>query len=106
MKIQCNQSKLRQLLQCKSVEQLDKKLKLCAHDVLYSTNLPVSWDYWHYGRHAEYAESLGLKELSILMSAAWQITGIFYLDARQQKERAKELKRIRLTYEPMLAAQS
>lgn len=39
----------------------------------YCRELNVSWDYWHYGRHAEYAEELGMPDMARLFSVAWQI---------------------------------
>lgn len=94
--------KLTQLLRCKSNETLLSFIRSCDTDGKYSNYLPVSWDYWHFGKHAEVANELGLKQLSLLMSAAWQMTSVFCLQKHQQKERAKELKRIRLVFQHYL----
>lgn len=95
-------TKLQQLLQCKSHEELLEFIRRCDADGKYANHLPVSWDYWHFGKHAEVALDLGLKELSLLMSAAWEMMSVLTFDVCQQKLRAREIKKIRLTYQPRL----
>lgn len=103
MQNQTKKTKLQLLLLCKTLSELENYIRTCDTGKQYSINLPVSWDYWHLGKHAEVANDLGLKELSLLMSAAWQMTSVFNFSAHQQKERAKELKKIRIEFEPLLA---
>ena len=61
------------LLDAADAEKLESMLIECAEDRGYFGSLDVSFDYWHYGRHAEFARELGLPDLARLFSAAWQI---------------------------------
>ncbi len=61
------------LLLTEDRSQLNKLLKQAAEECMYARDLNVSWDYWHYGRHAEFAEECGMLAMSRLFSAAWQI---------------------------------
>lgn len=38
----------------------------------YCSYLPVSFDYWHFGRHSEFARQYNMTDLSALFSMAWQ----------------------------------
>ena len=64
---------LDQLLHTTNDHDLDQLLRRAAEECRYFMYLDVSWDYWHYGRHAEYAAALGLTTMSRLFSASWQI---------------------------------
>lgn len=64
---------LDQLLATTNHHDLDQLLRQADRASKYGMNLNVAWDYWHYGRHAEFAAELGLHQLSRLFSAAWQI---------------------------------
>lgn len=64
---------IEKLLITETSEELAGLLQPLASERGYSSELNVSWDYWHYGRHAEYAAELGMPDLARLFSAAWQI---------------------------------
>lgn len=64
---------LEDLLLCPHRFALEKRLTDAASDAGYFSTLPVSFDYWHYGRHAEHASSQGMKRLGELFAAAWAI---------------------------------
>lgn len=58
-----------------NVESLSSQVMNVAHELssgTYSSHLNVSFDYWHYGRHAEFALELGMVELASLFRLAWQ----------------------------------
>lgn len=52
---------------------LTRVLREAAEQCGYYTTLDVSFDYWHFGRHAEHAQHNGMLELAALFSAAWQV---------------------------------
>ncbi|MFT3815648.1 MAG: hypothetical protein QM740_20165 [Acidovorax sp.] len=61
----------------------------------YLAMLDVPWDYWHLGRHAEQAASLGMDDALVrLFSAAWQIQH-YVLDTTDAAQSELERKRIR-----------
>jgi len=64
---------LDQIARSDSIDEIDTILAAAAEAAGYYRHLDVPWDYWHYGRHAELADSLGLQVLGCLFRAAWQI---------------------------------
>lgn len=44
-----------------------------AQECGYHSTLDVSFDYWHFGRHAEHAAEQRMYALAALFSAAWQV---------------------------------
>lgn len=78
------------LLATQSRHDLDQLLRLADDDSRYSMHLNVSWSYWHYGRHAEYANDLGLPSLARLFSAAWQIEHRVHVDDAQEALQARQ----------------
>ena len=44
-----------------------------AEECGYHGTLEVSFDYWHFGRHAEHAAEQGMYVLAVLFSAAWHV---------------------------------
>lgn len=59
------------LLSSKHHFELEKRLTDLASSAGYFSTLEVSFDYWHYGRHAEHASSQGMRQLGKLFAAAW-----------------------------------
>jgi cytosine/adenosine deaminase-related metal-dependent hydrolase len=69
---------------------LDQLLRLADNDSRYSMHLDVSWSYWHYGRHAEFASELDMPSLASLFSAAWQIEHRVHVDDEQAAFQARQ----------------
>lgn len=79
------------LLAVADAEELESLLIECAEERGYFSSLDVSFDYWHYGRHAEFARELGMPDLARLFSAAWQIESrVLREDDPEDREEAKE----------------
>lgn len=79
------------LLNAANAEELESMLIECAEELGYFGSLDVSFDYWHYGRHAEFARQLGMPDLARLFSAAWQIDSrVLREDDPEARENAKE----------------
>jgi len=85
--------------------ELDEQLQLADDACGYGTHLNVAWAHWHYGRHAEFAEELGMDEMSRLFSAAWQIS-LRVHEAASAEEAADAREEIRATYQEAVAAKS
>jgi hypothetical protein len=68
-----------------------------AEECEYHSTLAVSFDYWHFGRHAENACDHGMYALAALFSAAWQVRHrvLGHEDAELQM---KEKEAIRVEY--------
>lgn len=60
------------MLKTNSTFELDALLESMAGSK-YHYHSGVPWDSWHFGKHAEFAASIGMPQLSVLLSAAWQI---------------------------------
>lgn len=61
------------LLDTADEDELDKLLRKASQTCHYDQELDVSWGYWHYGRHAEFAQQQGMPYMALLFSAAWDI---------------------------------
>jgi hypothetical protein len=72
---------LDELSKAGSLEELDALLLKAAENCKYTMHLNVTWDYWHYGRHAEFAEEVGKPEMTRLFSEAWKLTLILFNEA-------------------------
>jgi hypothetical protein len=80
------------LLKTANSHELDKLLASAADQCGYCTHLHVAWDYWHYGRHAEFAKELGFADLARLFSAAWQIAyRVHGADAKAAEQARSEI---------------
>lgn len=89
---------LEQIVSAATEAELEDLLLRGATHCGYDGGLPVAWSYWHYGRHAEYAEQTGHPLLSRLFSAAWQVRGRV-LWACSEVDAEQERQAIRLEYE-------
>lgn len=78
------------LLATQSRHELDELLRLADEDSRYSMHLDVSWSYWHYGRHAEFARELNMPNLARLFSAAWQIEHRVHVDDADEALQARQ----------------
>jgi hypothetical protein len=78
------------LLATQSRHELDELLRLADEDSRYSMHLDVSWSYWHYGRHAEFAQELNMPILANLFSAAWQIEHRVLVDDADEALKARQ----------------
>ncbi|MBK6616539.1 hypothetical protein [Ottowia sp.] len=85
---------------------LTRVLREAAEQCGYYTTLDVSFDYWHFGRHAEHAQHNGMLELAALFSAAWQVQyRVLMHSGRSKKVRdlvTQEQAAIRLEHEQRL----
>jgi hypothetical protein len=71
---QAERELLEAMLQAKEEDALDRVLLDLADASGYVGMIDVSWSHWHYGRHAEHAQELGMdSSLQRLLSAGWQI---------------------------------
>lgn len=62
------------MLRAEGADALDRVLLDLAQASGYVGMIDVSWAYWHYGRHAEHAQELGMDpSLQRLLSAGWRI---------------------------------
>lgn len=64
---------LSQIVNSSSRAELDNRMAEIAARSRYDAHLHVAWDFWHYGRHAEFAEEVGKRYLGALFSAAWKV---------------------------------
>lgn len=78
------------LLATQSRLELDQLLRHADEDSRYSMHLDVSWSYWHYGRHAEFARELNMPILARLFSAAWQIEHRVHVDDAAEARQARQ----------------
>lgn len=79
------------LLNAADANDLESMLIECAEERGYFGCLDVHFDYWHYGRHAEFARQLGMPDLARLFSAAWQIDSRVLQESDPEvRENAKE----------------
>ena len=81
---------LEDLLATESDFTLDKLLTKAASECGYHRRLDCAWRIWHYGRHAEFADELGMLELSKLFSAAWQIQVCVHGESDEAAEVARQ----------------
>lgn len=71
---QAERELLEVMLRAEDAGALDRVLLDLAQASGYIGMIDVSWTYWHYGRHAEHVEDLGMDaSLQRLLSAGWQI---------------------------------
>ena len=71
---QAERELLEVMLRAEDEGTLDRVLLELAQASGYVGMIDVSWNHWHYGRHAEHAEELGMDtSLQRLLSAGWQI---------------------------------
>lgn len=92
---------LEDLLSTDTRHALDNLLQQAAEECGYHSHLDVAWDYWHYGRHAEHAESLGMTDLSRLFSAAWGIEHRVHGEDGESAEKAREELRAKFAPSPV-----
>jgi len=78
--------KIEHLLAAKHDHDLPKLLRDAAEECRYFSTLDVSFDYWHYGRHAEHAKQNDMPDLSALFAAAWQIQYRVFLHDEKRKD--------------------
>lgn len=77
------------LLSTSNRNDLNNLLCDAAQQARYDIHLDVAWDYWHFGRHAEHAEALGMPVMAKLFSAAWQIEHRVHVDDEDAAEMAR-----------------
>ncbi len=71
---QAERELLEVMLRAEDANSLDRMLLDLAQASGYVGMIDVSWTHWHYGRHAEHVEELGMDApLRRLLSAGWQI---------------------------------
>lgn len=96
------QQQVEQVLAAASVEELEVVMEQIAHEATegkYHSLLPNSFDYWHYGRHAEFALQYEHRALANLFSMAWQHDlNVRSIDTVIEMEEARDILRKKFPY--------